>query len=273
MAEKKVTETAEVAVKEENALTFSFADFADLKAAKGEVALGMETISSEDIVMPKVKMVQSNSLEVTRDKIPAGDFYNSMTKTSTPTLDDIVILCFGHSRIRFAKPFNRNDAPLCRSVDGIKSTDGIACASCEFCKWDNLAEGATKPDCTMAYTILALPYSEDGKFGTPFRMIISGAGISEFKRTCITPVATTGMPPFIFRMSVASKQVEENGNYFYVPEFSFKKSESGQQMLINPAFKDQLKEITESWTQMMSKVNEYDTTHADEVADEEGALF
>ena len=270
MADKK----NEVAVKETVALTFSAADFADLKAAKGEVALGMESISSEDIVMPKVKLVQSNSLEALKQGVPAGNFYNSMTKEHTPELKDVVILCFGHSRVKFKKPFNRNDAPECRSLDGIKSVDGMVCASCPDCKWETLAEGDTKPPCTMAYTILAVNYSEDGRIGSPFRMVISGAGISEFKKTCITPLATTGLPPFVFRMNVTSTQVEQDGNIFCVPNFTFNKDENGNLMYINPAMKNEFVSLTESWTQMMSKVNEFDTTHADEVAEEsEGAMF
>lgn len=270
MAAKK--ETEEIAVVEDATLAFSLDDFADLKSSAG---LGMEIVDTSDIVMPKIKMCQSNSREVMDGLAKPGQFYNSMTKEAKDTLDDVVIMCFGKSRIRFKQPFSRNDAPLCRSLDGILSTEGEVCENCQYCQWQDKDGNQIDPECRMSYTLLGFEYKEDGDFGTPFRMLVTGSSIPEFKRTCLTPLKVAGYPPFIFRCQVTSKKTEKDGNIFFVEEIVLKKTEDGKFITINPKYKDMLKDLTERWNSMMNKVNDFETTHAvEEVAENpEGAIF
>ena len=275
MPTKKEEGTAMAPV-EEMALTFSAADFADLATASNSVA-GLENIDSSDIVMPKVKLLQATSLESNKGLGRPGEFLNTTTG-EVADMSDLILLCMQHSRIRFKQPFNRGEAPLCRSLDGIKSTDGVLCKTCQYADWDNIAEGKTKPDCNLGYTWLAMPYSETGEYTIPFRIIIAGAGISEMKKF-ITNVNCTasplGLPMWVFRYSATSEQVEKDGNIFYVPKFSMKKNADGSPMFINPKFKDQIKGVFESWTAMMSQINKFDLDNADEMAsaDTEGAIF
>lgn len=271
MATKKeeVIETQEIAIKEEAQLAFSLDDFSDL--ITDGPALGFE-ISGEDIVMPKVKLVQATSLEAQKGQAKMGEFYN-VTTGEVVNLDDVTLLCMGRSRIRFAKPFKRGEAPLCRSFDGICSTDGVVCKGCQYSDWDKVEEGQSKPDCTMGYTWLAVPYSEDGGFGVPFRIIVAGAGISELKKF-ITNLAATKLPPFVFRVSITSEQVESDGNIFYVPKFKLRKTEDGKLVTINPVYKNELKNLTDSWVNMMNQISKFDLENSDEMASEaDGAIF
>lgn len=273
-----MTKKDELAVQEtaETMLTFSAADFADLVSDTNKGVSGLENIDSSDIVMPKVKLLQAMSLEASKGLGKPGEFLN-VTTGEVADMSDIILLCMQHSRIRFSTPFKRGEAPLCRSLDGIRSTDGVECKNCQYADWDNIAEGKNKPDCNLGYTWLAMPYNENGEYTIPFRVIVAGAGITEMKKF-ITNVNCTaaplGLPMWVFRYEAKSEQVEKDGNIFFVPKFSIKKNADGSPMFINPKFKDQIKGVYESWTSMMNQINKFDLDNADEMAQEtEGAIF
>ena len=272
MAEKK---DKDLAVREVSAITFSIDAFAELATKKGEAILGLENLGREDIVMPKIKLLQATSMEVSSGKAKPGQFFNLTTDEVLDTVDDIVLLCLGHSRIKFQQPFKRGAQPLCRSFDGICSTDGVVCKTCKDCDWNSLEEGQTKPACNMGYTWLAVKYDENGNFGVPFRFIVSGAGVSELKKF-ITTLSTTGYPPFIFRAQISSEQKTSDQGVYFIPKFAFKKTESGDILTINPKLINKLKPMVEQWTSMLSSIAEQDSDSLSEDIAEtetEGAMF
>lgn len=107
----------------------------------GELIVGQENVETEDIVIPRVRLLQPISPEVVDRKGNAGDFINSMTGETLKEMD-ILIFWYLKSRLLFnrALPGGNNEGIACRSVDGKVSLDGKKCGGCPATMWDTLTE-------------------------------------------------------------------------------------------------------------------------------------
>ena len=98
-------------------------------------APGTEEISSEDIILPRIRVLQDNSAEVKSKEAQSGKLKHSLTGELNDTLEFIPI-AMHKSRIMFNID-NREGAPLCRSNNFEIGSDGTKCTDCDNNKWQN----------------------------------------------------------------------------------------------------------------------------------------
>lgn len=139
MSEKKVLEQ-EVLVKETAALAHQI-----------EVPMGFEDEDSGDMIIPRVKVIQTLSPE-RKDKIAAeGDIINSLTKSKLN--GKVFIPVFKFNNNIWWKDRSEGGGIKCIARDAKFGTmsDGtnLICASCKRCEFDNTKQGKEAlPTCT-----------------------------------------------------------------------------------------------------------------------------
>lgn len=185
------------------------------KAKKGEDVAGLEVMDQTDIKLPKIRLLQSNSIEVTKGGFKAGQFYNSITKTVTDSVPGI-LLSLAKSRVMWPDKFKRGDEPTCRSFDNITSFDGTKkCINCPFQDWDKAkAEGKNKPDCNMSYGWMGVLLESK----SPFRITMGGMSVGPTK-DFLNVIAPNRLPAYVYHVIISSKQEENENGVFYVAQY------------------------------------------------------
>jgi len=119
-------------------------------------APGTEEVSSEDVIMPRIRLLQDQSIEVKAKEQESGLLKNSITGEIFTTFD-FIPLTMHKSRTMFDVD-NRMGAPLCRSNDTKIGSDGSKCAECSNAQWK---EGKP-PVCNMIFNYLVIQPKEIG---------------------------------------------------------------------------------------------------------------
>lgn len=267
----KTTENTDIAVKDNN-LALDLSSFAEFQSKDGVIE-GLENVESTDIRMPRHKLLQSTSEEVSKGLGKPGEFYNTLTHESSPSLE-VALLCMSRSRVRFATPYKRGAAALCRSLNGKVSEDGEICKGCLYADWDKAKEdGKTAPECRESIT---WTFFEDGKFNElPSRIIVAGASRAEHSRF-ITRLAGLGYPPYIFRTTITSEQQSNDSGIFYVAKFDLKLDDAGRPATYTVEEARKLQGECHKWKAMQDRFAEYDTQNStiDMIEDEEaGGIY
>jgi hypothetical protein len=116
---------------------------------------GLEGLEREDITLPRIKLAQAMSDEVSNGNAAPGEWLNTLSGQSYGTQFEFVPISVWKSRTYFAE--NRDDSPICRSADAFTSIDGhkclIECPHNKAWEWVN----GTPPRCTMGYNYLVMP--------------------------------------------------------------------------------------------------------------------
>jgi len=124
-------------------------------------ALGTEEITSEDIVMPRIRLLQDQSNEVKSKEESSGKLKHSLSGDVYESVE-FIPLTMHKSRIMFDTD-NRNGAPLCRSNNNTVGSDGTKCKECENAQWKN----NKPPVCNMIFNYLVLQTKEVGQVVIP----------------------------------------------------------------------------------------------------------
>ena len=152
-------ETAEKAT-EYNETTEGNVDrkFAIVPTAQSEiVGLDTEGFDYSDFVLPRIKLMQPMSSEVVDGDAIPGDWLNTLSGQSYGTKLDFVVVSRWKSRTLFGE--NRDDEPLCRSPNGIRSVEGDHCAT--SCPYDaHIWRDKIPPACAEALNYLIIPHDE-----------------------------------------------------------------------------------------------------------------
>jgi hypothetical protein len=119
-------------------------------------APGTEQISGEDILLPRLRLLQDTSAEVKAQESKAGKLKHSLTEIIVDNVEFIPISMY-KSRIMFDVD-NREGAPLCRSVDMKKGSDGTSCSECDNAQWK---EGRP-PCCNTIFNYLIIEPNQVG---------------------------------------------------------------------------------------------------------------
>lgn len=267
------TKKDEMVVAETQELSFDPSMFDEFKAKDG-VIQGMEAVDASDIKMPRYKLLQNNSEEVSKGIGKSGQFYNSVTKEVKDELV-VALLCMNKSRVRFEKPYKRGAQPLCRSFDGKVSSDGEVCASCDYCNWDKAKDsGEAAPDCRESITWLFL--EEDDLGGIPPRIIVAGASRAEHSNF-ITKLSSQGFAPYIFKVRISSEQQTNDKGIFNVLKFDFVTNpDNPKQIATFPVETCRMLDAkSKQWSKMTDRFAQHDTENAIDIIDDdtEGAVF
>lgn len=123
-----------------------------------EEILGFEDMESEDIVIPRIKVINALSPE-RQDGIAAeGDIINSLTKDNLAGKKFIPIKIY-YSKMKWNPDRDSDQRILCMSRDGKvgEDIDGNkkACTACSECKFNNALSGKdAQPTCTSYMNFL-----------------------------------------------------------------------------------------------------------------------
>jgi hypothetical protein len=225
--------------------------FAQFKT-DGEI-VGLEDITPDDIKMPKLKLAQPTSQEVTDEKCKQGEYINITTGVAYPTVP-CHLLKVSKSRVKWPPQFKRGDAPDCRSFDGITSENGRKCKGCPDCVW----EDGKRPACGVVYSWLGL-FDDD----SPFRMTFAGASISKVK-DLLTQLKMAGLPAFAFNMELVSEKQKNDKGTYYITNFSLVKGEDGKPIPVTMEQFTKYKDTTLALADLFSRVQVADLSAYDE---------
>ena len=116
---------------------------------------GLEGLEREDITLPRIKLLQAMSDEVSNNNASPGEWLNMLSGQSYGTQFEFIPISVWKSRTYFAE--NRDDSPICRSADAFTSIDGHQCLiECQHDKAWEWKDGAP-PRCTLGYNYLVIP--------------------------------------------------------------------------------------------------------------------
>ncbi len=124
---------------------------ADELAVQGNMPMGFEDEESDDIIIPRVKVIQALSPERKEKIADEGDIINSLTKERLNGKIFVPVFKFNNNVLWR----DRNDGGgiVCTARDGRLGTqsDGstLLCANCRKCEFDNTKQGRDAlPTCT-----------------------------------------------------------------------------------------------------------------------------
>jgi len=113
---------------------------------------GTETLERSDMVLPRLRLVQSQSTFTEADP---GLLYNSLTGEAKPQVC-AVMLKVGKARVMWPENFARDQDPLCASNDAVVPREEFVgayserCETCPMAEWQDNAP----PPCSFGYTYL-----------------------------------------------------------------------------------------------------------------------
>jgi len=185
-------------------------------------SMSIENIDpGQDITIPRIKLLQPSSDEVTTLKLQAGNFYNKITGDVMKTLDVVPLYLF---KRRYYYDKDTNEL-VCSSQDSITSSQGLyqgrQCIDCEFSKFkvDPKTGKKLRPQCSLynnflAYTKDDIKSIKDGKFIFP--KVISFKGMSyRCSKDIISTVVFLGKELFSMLFSLeAVPKTKDKFNYF-----------------------------------------------------------
>lgn len=191
------------------------------------IGRGFENVDLEQITMPRGKLLQSNSPEVSdRDyNLRAGDIVHTLLMEKVP--EKFIALSIWDSNIMFVPraedrklsmkaQLNLTDEDMagmviCRSNDAKTGDKYGDCKACGLCKFD----GNEKPWCNSTINVLAVPY-EGGALGMPVVFQFANTSYKHGKKFRDTAFySSLGADLFSRVYKLESVQSQANGNTWY----------------------------------------------------------
>lgn len=194
---------------------------ADELMKQGETALteastplGFEDDTMDDLIIPRIKVMQALSPEVQDGKAKVGDIVNSLT---LERLNDKVFIpvCKFNNHVYWR---DRNDGGgiICRAADGKtgQMEDGSVkyCAQCRLCEFDNTKSGREAlPKCTKYINFLG--FFEDEM--VPIILSFAKTNMAEGKKMySMAKVSRQNIWNFGYKLT--SKEKTKNANRWYI---------------------------------------------------------
>lgn len=137
---------------------------------------GLEGIDQNDLTIPRIKIVQPNSVEVHQEIASFSSMVNSVTKeviakgTKSGSKIEIIPIINNKSRLYF-KPISEGGGLLCRSNDnktGVGDPGGN-CSNCDLGKWGKDGDKNIAPECMELINVFCLVRTYD----FPIPLVIS----------------------------------------------------------------------------------------------------
>jgi len=179
-----------------------------------DVPMGFEDGDDQNMIIPRVKVIQSLSPE-RKDKIAdEGDIINSLTKDKLNGQVFIPVFTFNNCILWKDRADGGGISCIARDGKRAETTDGqkLICASCKKCEFDNSKQGKDSfPKCTKYINFF-------GFFaGTQIPIILSFAktNYNEGKRLySLSKVTMQNM--FNHKYRLDAKKMNKNGNEWYI---------------------------------------------------------
>lgn len=234
--------------------------------AEGMPILGFEEASNEDLIIPRVKVVNAMSPERIDGIANEGDIIISLTQENIAGKRFIPVKVY-YSNIEWAQDRNADSAIICRSFDGKvgQCESGVrVCEQCKRNKFDNTKQGAAaKPLCTSYLNFLG--FIEDSPM--PIVLSFSKTNYNEGKKL-LSLAKSMRKALWAYSYRLESKQLSKDKAKWYVISTAMAGATSPEeQALAFEIFKSYEKSIINSdyENDVVVSSNSYDEVTASEV--------
>ena len=173
---------------------------------KSEMAIhvppGTEDIGSDDIQIPRFKLLQKTSQEVEDGTAQPGKIKNNLTGELFDEID-VIPVAMKKTRTYF-DPENRSGKPLCRSLD-TKWGEGfqIYCKDCDKSRW----QAQNPPECNLVYNFLLVQPDDVGV--TPLPTVLSIMRSSTPVATMLNTIVRRLQEPFFNKAYKLSTKIKK----------------------------------------------------------------
>lgn len=179
-----------------------------------EMAYGFEETKPEDIIIPRIKVIQALSPERVDGEAVEGEILNSLTKEKLNGIPFIPIKQY-YTNIRWNPDRNADIRMFCRSFDGRIGQDDTGSLICEQCKknqFDNTKTGKeAQPTCTAFINFL-------GFFeGNPMPVVLSFARTNYNEGKKLLSIARSmRVAIWNYAYTIESKKVSKDKNTWFI---------------------------------------------------------
>ena len=188
-------------------------------ATQNQAPMGFEDESDGDLIVPRIKVVQSLSPEFKDRTANEGDIINSLTKDKYNGLVFIPVFKFNNNI--WWKPRNAGGGMSCFSKDGKVGvpTDGspnLMCLQCKKNEFDNSKQGAESyPVCSKYINFFGFIRGEDGMIPMPIIMSFAKTNYNEGKKMySLAKVTMQNMWNHGYRLD--NKKMSKVGNEWFI---------------------------------------------------------
>lgn len=188
---------------------------------------GKEMVRAEDIIIPRVAVIQALSPQVKERRAGLGDLFNIVTGANYGPEMSFIPLFFFTTQIMWDSP-NPGASIECLARDGEHGSRYGACASCKYREFSTDNNGlSVQPKCTTFKNILLLPYAEGVALTEQSPAVFSGkrTGIREISafitRATSERFAGRELPLYMGIWKVKTVEATNEKGSFYVPKFDF----------------------------------------------------
>jgi hypothetical protein len=196
-------------------------DIAGLEGLGAE-GLGLDSITSRDLVIPRIAILQALSPAVNGDNPTerAGDIFNVTTQENYGRSIEFITLAYWISRTKWETP-DITSPVECIASDGEHGSKFGNCASCPFSQWSQ----GKPPQCTEFKNLLILPRLNEGDVSdSPFAIYAA-------KRASIRPMnrfltsikmlkkGTVTLPIFASIWEMKSEALKGPKGTYFAPSF------------------------------------------------------
>lgn len=168
---------------------------------------------------PRLKLAHRDNDEI---GVRAGQFYNTLTGETYETLEIVVLLPLGPTRVEYYRPFTKGEAPLCASDDArmprettdrrpLQDPKPGPCERCPSAQWNDGPKGErVSPPCTRQRNFMITLRAEPEEY---MRYVLQRTAIPAARN--ITALAkAAGIRKSIV---LASKFIESDKGDYYEP--------------------------------------------------------
>lgn len=229
-------------------------------AMQQDVPLGFEDLNNEDVIIPRIKIIQALSPERKAKEADEGDLLNSLTKEQLNGKTFVPVFMFKPNICWIDRDLGGGIE--CRSFDGrigIENETGkqLACVNCRRNEFDNSKQGKeAQPECTKYMDFFG--FIE----GTRAPIVLS------FSKTCynegramVSLAKTTMQNMWNYGYKIDTKEMTKNDNSWYIVKATMGLQTSDE----DRAFGMMLYKSFKSRTDILSKV---DTTQDGPIVDD-----
>ena len=119
----------------------------------GGTARGFDNFKSEDLIVPRLRLLQGLSKAVTEGKGKLGEFQDSLTEENLGDQVEIVLMGLKNGAVYFVS----GEGMKCKSENGVTSKNGDACVTCPYGEyWGKFHEDGTPPGCAGTKEFIAV---------------------------------------------------------------------------------------------------------------------
>lgn len=181
-----------------------------------EGAKGFEEMGSQDMVIPRVKLVQKQSKEIDEyDDIKPGMLINSITKefVAPPKTNQLEFIPLGayKTRIKWI-PFVDGGGIDCRSEDGLSGMYG----ECELCSHAEFKDNRA-PECTLIYNYPSVILGVQEEFPISITMFKTSTGTAKQLNAMVKLSQASGIAECYANVfTLGTMQQEKEGQKYFV---------------------------------------------------------